>query len=73
MSRAFVKEPDGDQVIDELPERVHSPHVNYVTPTGLRQLQEQVDGLLARRKSLSREVSAEDKKLGERCHISISD
>jgi hypothetical protein len=34
MSRAFVKEPDGDQVIDELPERVHSPHVNYVTPVG---------------------------------------
>ncbi|RPJ16820.1 MAG: transcription elongation factor GreAB [Deltaproteobacteria bacterium] len=62
MSRAFVKEPDGDQVIDELPERVHSPHVNYVTPTGLRQLQEQVDGLLARRKSLAGAVSAENKK-----------
>ena len=29
MSRAFVKEPDGDQVINELPDRVHSPHVNY--------------------------------------------
>ena len=62
MSRAFVKEPDGDQVIDELPERVHSPHVNYVTPAGLRQLQEQVDGLLARRKSLAGAVSAKNKK-----------
>jgi transcription elongation GreA/GreB family factor len=67
MSRAFVKEPDGDQVSEELPERVHSPHVNYVTPAGLRQLQEQVDGLLARRKSLAGAVSAEDKK--QRRHI----
>jgi transcription elongation factor GreB len=47
MSRAFVKEPDGDQVIDELPERVQSPHVNYVTPAGLRQLQENVEGMIA--------------------------
>jgi transcription elongation factor GreB len=62
MSRAFVKEPDGDQVIDDLPERVHSPHVNYVTPAGLQQLQEQVAGLLDRRKNLSGAVSAENKK-----------
>jgi transcription elongation factor GreB len=62
MSRAFVKEPDGDQVIDDLPERAHSPHVNYVTPAGLQQLQEQVAGLLDRRKNLSGAVSAENKK-----------
>ncbi len=62
MSRAFVKEPDGDQVIDELPERVHSPHVNYVTPAGLRQLQERVEGILARRKSLIGATSAENRK-----------
>jgi len=62
MSRAFVKEPDGDQVIDELPERVHSPHVNYVTPVGLRQLQENVEGILARRKSLAGVTSTENKK-----------
>jgi hypothetical protein len=35
MNRAFVKEPDGDQVIDELPDRVHSQHVNYVILAGL--------------------------------------
>ena len=62
MSRAFVKEPDGDQVIDELPERVHSLHINYVTPVGLRQLQENVEGILARRKSLAGVTSAENKK-----------
>lgn len=62
MSRAFVKEPDGDQVIEGLPERVHSPHVNYVTRAGLGQLQERVGDLLARRKVLAGAVSAEDKK-----------
>jgi transcription elongation GreA/GreB family factor len=35
MSRAFVKEPDGDAAIDELPERPVSQHPNLVTPEGL--------------------------------------
>jgi len=58
MSRAFVKEPDGDQVIEDIPERVHSPHVNYVTPAGLRQLHERVSELLERRKTLVGSTSA---------------
>jgi transcription elongation GreA/GreB family factor len=62
MSRAFVKEPDGDRTIEELPERVHSPHVNYVTPSGLRQLRGRVGDLLARRERLAGAVSAENKK-----------
>src|SRR5262245_66609556 len=41
MSRAFVKESDGDQPGDELPERPQSPHPNYVTASGLKALQEQ--------------------------------
>lgn len=61
MSRAFVKEPDGDQVISELPDRVQSPHVNYVTPAGLRQLQERLREILVRRKGLVGAVAAEDK------------
>jgi transcription elongation GreA/GreB family factor len=62
MSRAFVKEPDSDQAISALPDRVQSPHVNYVTPAGLRQLQEHLDGLLSRRKIIGRGVLAENKK-----------
>jgi transcription elongation GreA/GreB family factor len=62
MSRAFVKEPDGDQVVSALPDRVQSPHVNYVTPAGLRQLQERLDGILASRKCFIGAVSAENKK-----------
>ena len=42
MSRAFVKEPDGDEVADDLPERKISPHPNYVTPCGHQLLQKQL-------------------------------
>lgn len=62
VSRAFIKEPDGDQIVKELPDRVQSPHVNYVTPAGLRQLKEGLDEILARRKGLAGAASAEDRK-----------
>ncbi|OUR89558.1 hypothetical protein A9Q92_00815 [Methylophaga sp. 42_8_T64] len=39
MSRAFVKEPDGDQVSDDQPEWPISQHTNFVTVQGLQQLQ----------------------------------
>lgn len=52
MSRAFVKEPDGDLVPDELPELPQQPVPNYVTPEGLaalkawrERLQAELDGL----------------------------
>jgi len=60
MSRAFVKEPDGDQVSEDIPERVHSPHVNYVTPAGLRQLHERVSKLLELRITVAGSASADD-------------
>src|SRR5688500_9767638 len=40
MSRAFVKEPDGDVVQDDLPDRSISPNRNLVTPMGHRQIEE---------------------------------
>lgn len=39
VSRAFVKEPDGDETAGELPELPLSPHPNYVTPAGLEALE----------------------------------
>jgi len=52
MSRAFVKEPDGDLVPDALPELPQEPVPNYVTPEGLtalkawrERLQGELDGL----------------------------
>jgi len=35
MSRAFVKEPDGDQAETDLPVRPQSKHPNYITMKGL--------------------------------------
>jgi len=52
MSRAFVKEPDGEQIGDNLPERPRSSHTNYVTPQGLAQLQERVRELSAQKEGL---------------------
>lgn len=48
MSRAFVRESDKDAV-DALPERVISPHPNFVTPHGLKQIEERIRTLEAER------------------------
>lgn len=42
MSRAFVKEGDG---VEELPDKLISPHPNLVTPEGLRQIEAEVERL----------------------------
>lgn len=42
MSRAFVKEPDGEPAGDEGPPPAESPHPNYVTPRGLAALRERL-------------------------------
>ncbi len=48
MNRAFVKDPDDAGRPEEVPERPMSPHPNYVTPAGLRQLEALAVGLSAR-------------------------
>ena len=48
MSRAFVREPDGDEVVDTLPELPQQPIPNYVTPEGMAALE-------ARRAALRKE------------------
>ena len=47
MSRAFVKEADGEQAESDLPDRPVSPGPNYVTPRGLRLLEQEVERLRA--------------------------
>jgi transcription elongation GreA/GreB family factor len=49
MSRAFVRESDQDT--ESLPERVISPHPNFVTSAGLRQIEEQIRELEAARRA----------------------
>ena len=57
MSRAFVKEPDGDSP-EPLPELPLSPHPNYVTPRGLAQLRARLATALARREALKNAADA---------------
>jgi transcription elongation GreA/GreB family factor len=57
MSRAFVKEQDGAEVEQDLPELVVSPHRNLVTPDGLEQIDAEVHRL---REALTGARAAED-------------
>lgn len=55
MSRAFVKEPEGDDVYEDLPERIHSDEPNYITPTGDSALRDKLRLLGEERGCLSKE------------------
>jgi len=39
MSRAFIKEPDEGEALEDLPDRLVSPHPNLVTAQGLAQIE----------------------------------
>lgn len=61
MSRAFVNE-DAGTGDEDLPERPVSDHPNFVTPSGLRQLQDQLAGLESRRVELLEAASSRDEQ-----------
>ena len=42
MSRAFVRESEGGEAYEELPDRPISPHANLVTPFGLARMDEEI-------------------------------
>jgi len=52
MSRGFVKEDDLEHAGTDLPEKPISQHVNYVTPSGLKQLASQASKLDQKRTAL---------------------
>jgi transcription elongation factor GreB len=60
MSRAFVKEQDGDVPDEGLPERQISDHANYVTPAGRRQLEQRVGELEQHRLDLLAAAEGDD-------------
>ena len=55
MSRAFIKEPDGDQADTDLPERPQSEHLNYITTDGLQRMKSEVEDLRKKRDRLKKE------------------
>src|SRR5437879_13655686 len=72
MSRAFVKEEDN--IADEVPELMHSPHPNYVTPRGLNLLHQQLQEIEAALGELGRPVTGAvgaDGKLVDRQQRSV--
>jgi transcription elongation GreA/GreB family factor len=58
VSRAFVKDQDGDQGAEDIPDRVVSPHRNLVTGNGLAQIEEE---LRRSREALGEARSSEDR------------
>jgi transcription elongation GreA/GreB family factor len=58
MSRAFVRENDGAEVPQDVPERPVSSHPNFVTARGLQQIESQIHELAAAREAPKR---SEDK------------
>src|ERR1043165_7309737 len=58
MSRAFVREPDGAEVPQDLSERPVSSHPNFVMARGLQQIEDRIDELQAAREEPKR---SEDK------------
>jgi transcription elongation GreA/GreB family factor len=58
MSRAFVRENDGAEVPQDLPERPVSSHPNFVTVRGLQQIESRIHELEAAREAPKR---SEDK------------
>lgn len=47
MSIAFVREKEGGEAFEDLPDRPVSPHTNFVTPEGLAQIEREVARLQA--------------------------
>ncbi len=45
MSSAFVKEPEGGEAFEDLPDRPISPHPNFVTAEGLRLIEAELTRL----------------------------
>lgn len=65
MSRAFVKEPEGDQAGDDQPERPQSTHPNYITTGGLARLAQKLEVMAGRRQALE----ADRDNLGARSEL----
>ena len=55
MSRAFVKESDGEELLRGAPKRKHSGLPNYITPGGAEALRERLADLSKQRAELAKQ------------------
>ncbi|MCJ2037117.1 transcription elongation factor GreA [Methylobacterium sp. J-068] len=63
MSQVFVREPEGGEAFEDLPDRPISPHPNFVTPEGLAQIEEQVARLQAEFSALTPGAKADEARV----------
>ncbi|WP_375462843.1 transcription elongation factor GreA [uncultured Methylobacterium sp.] len=59
MSIAFVREKEGGEAFEDLPDRPVSPHTNFVTPAGLEQIESEVARLQAEAAKLDPDAKAD--------------
>ena len=64
MSVAFVKETEGGEAFENLPDRPISPHTNFVTPEGLALIEAEVARLEKEVAGLDPADKAEDSRIG---------
>ncbi|HEV2542712.1 MAG TPA: transcription elongation factor GreA [Methylobacterium sp.] len=60
MSKAFVREPEDGDAVEELPDRLISTHSNYVTPEGLAKMEAEVARLEAELSAFSPQQNKAD-------------
>ena len=58
MSRAFVKEQDGSDIPEDVPERPVSEHPNFVTKPGLQLIEQQIRELQSAREAVKQRDDA---------------
>ncbi|GJE18804.1 transcription elongation factor GreA [Methylobacterium marchantiae] len=63
MSSAFVKEREGGEAFEDLPDRPLSPHPNFVTPEGLAQIEAEVARLQAEFSALKPDAKADEARV----------
>ena len=63
MSVAFIREPEGGEAFEDLPDRPISPHANFVTLEGLAQIEAEVARLQALASGIAREEKAENARV----------
>ncbi|MGU3536974.1 transcription elongation factor GreA [Methylobacterium sp. A54F] len=63
MSIAFVREKEGGEAFEDLPDRPISPHTNFVTPEGLAHIEAEVKRLQAEAAGLSPDDKADNARV----------
>lgn len=63
MSQAFVREREGGEAFEDLPDRPISPHPNFVTPEGLAQIEAEVERLRAEFAALEPGTKADEARV----------